>query len=185
VHLGKDLSLKRTRLAGLAVALALACVACSDDPEPKLSPPESSSPAPTETETTSEPPEPKPLNPEETVRAWVEARDVLMLTGEASGVEGLSARSCTTCADQINPLKAVHRAGGSFETRGWRVVRSQVDSTSATRAQVTAGLAMAGGTTYPRADAEPVNYSPEKRIAVFKLTRAGGTWTVQMIGFLE
>ena len=61
--------------------LALACAACNDDdPEPRFGPPESTSPAPTETETTSELPE--PLDPEETVRAWVEAQNVTLQDGE-------------------------------------------------------------------------------------------------------
>ena len=82
VHLGKDLPVKRSPLAALALMLALACASCSDDdPEPRISPPESSSPAPTETETTSEPPE--ALDPEETVRAWVEARNVARARDDA------------------------------------------------------------------------------------------------------
>ena len=73
--------MKRSPLAALALLLALACASCSDDePEPKFGPPESTSPAPTETDTTSEPPE--PLDPEETVRAWVEARNAA-IAGQA------------------------------------------------------------------------------------------------------
>ena len=74
--------MKRSPLAALALMLALACAGCSDDdPEPRFGPPESTSPAPTETGTTSEPPE--PLDPEETVRAWVEARNTALRTGTA------------------------------------------------------------------------------------------------------
>ena len=80
--------MKRSPLAALALLLALACAACNDDdPEPRFGPPESTSPAPTETETTSEPPE--PLDPEETVRAWVEAQNLALRTGETQDVRAL------------------------------------------------------------------------------------------------
>ena len=117
--------MKRPLLAALAVLALVVCAGCNDDPEPDFAPPESTSPAPTTPPTTSEPPEPERLSPEETVRAWVEARNALMLTGNASKIDSLSAANCTTCADQIDPLKAVLRAGGRFETDGWRVVTNQ------------------------------------------------------------
>ena len=72
--------MKRSPLAALALMLALAGAACNDDdPEPRFGPPESTSPAPTETETTSEAPD--RLDPEETVRAWVKARNVTVADG--------------------------------------------------------------------------------------------------------
>ena len=68
--------MKRTPLAALAVLMAVGCAGCSDDPEPDFAPPESTSPAPTDPTTSSTTEEPERLSPEETVRAWVEARNI-------------------------------------------------------------------------------------------------------------
>jgi hypothetical protein len=181
-HLGKDLPVKRSPLAALALLLALACASCSDDdPEPKIAPPESSSPAPTETETTSEPPE--PLDPEETVRAWVEARNVAMATGEVTDLQALSADDCTSCVDQIEPIKQIYEAGGHFETMGWRVKSSTIDTQTSSTATVSTALIIAGGRTFPERGADPVVYGEEKRIAIFEMGRTNGTWSVTLIGF--
>ncbi|HET9422562.1 MAG TPA: DUF6318 family protein, partial [Nocardioides sp.] len=103
--------MKRSPLAALALMLALAGASCSDDdPEPKIAPPESSSAEPTETETTTEPPD--PLDPEETVRAWVEARNVTVRTGDAKAVYDLSTEGCTSCTNSVEPIRQVYRDGG-------------------------------------------------------------------------
>ena len=113
--------MKRSPLAALALMLALACAACNDDdPEPRFGPPESTSPAPTETETTSQAPD--PLDPEETVRAWVKARNVTVRTADSTAVYALStdatARRARTpssqfvgCTRTAGTLR--HRAGES------------------------------------------------------------------------
>ena len=131
--------MKRSPLAALALMLALACAGCSDDdPEPRFGPPESTSPAPTETETTSAPPE--ALDPEETVRAWVEARNVTVQNGDAKAVYGLSADGCTSCTNSVEPIRQVYKDGGHLETFGWRVKsverRPDFDSTGNVAAAV-------------------------------------------------
>ena len=83
--------MKRPLLAALAMLTLVVCAGCNDDPEPDFAPPESTSPAPTPP-TTSEPPEPERLSPEETVRAWVEARNVGAQDGALTQVEGTERR---------------------------------------------------------------------------------------------
>ena len=77
--------MKRPLLAALAMLTLVVCAGCNDDPEPDFAPPESTSPAPTPP-TTSEPPEPERLSPEETVRAWVEARNITVQDGSTDAV---------------------------------------------------------------------------------------------------
>jgi len=168
----------------LALMLALACAACNDDdPEPRFGPPESTSPAPTETETTSEPPD--ALDPQGTVVAWVEARNTALATGNVTQLQALSAPGCSSCKDQIEPIQQVHEAGGHFETKGWHVKKSRVDSLSRSRASVSTALVLAGGRTVPEAGADPVEYAQEKRIAIFELSNTNGAWSVTLIGFLR
>ncbi|GEP38196.1 hypothetical protein NPS01_18590 [Nocardioides psychrotolerans] len=46
-------------------------------------------------------------------------------------------------------------------------------------------MRLAGGTTYDSANADPVAYGSERRIAVFELETLGETWVVSLIGFLR
>ena len=86
--------MKRTLLAALAVLVAVAYAGCSDDPEPDFAPPESTSPAPTDPTTSATTPE--ELSPEETVRAWVEARNITVQDG-APRRRCPERPDCTTC----------------------------------------------------------------------------------------
>src|SRR4051794_34881946 len=97
----------RTRWA-LATLLAVCLLgACSDDdPKPDIADPtpsatESSSSASVST-SPSESASPA-LGPEETVRAWVEARNSALQDGDTSDVRALSATGCGSCDQHIAP----------------------------------------------------------------------------------
>jgi hypothetical protein len=172
--------MKLARLTATLLTVA-ALTACSDDAEPKVEPSEGA-PSPTgQTSPTSQPPE--TLGPEETVEAWVDARNVLMLEGESSAVETLSAPGCQTCRESIAPLLEVHENGGSFTNDGWKVSSTRVRSESANRSTVSVALITSAGTTIPSAGAEPVTYGEEKRIAIFRL-ESREQWQVSFIGYL-
>ncbi len=135
--------MKRPLLAALAALALVVCAGCNDDPEPDFAPPESTSPAPTTPPTTSEPPEPERLSPEETVRAWVEARNITVRTGDAYDVRRLSAADCESCADSDRARRGRStRLAGDFETTGWRVesVEPKPDSDTSGRAAGVAGV---------------------------------------------
>lgn len=169
-------------LVALIVMLALA--GCSgDDPEPKIAPTPSS---PATSASPSEPsPAPERLSPEETVRAWVEARNKALRDGDTTSVEALSAESCETCENQIDPIRKIYADGGHFETDGWQVVSSRLKSRSGPRAAVDTAIKYAAGRTIAETGAEPVTYSVERHIVVFKLTAIRGTWQIQFIGYLS
>jgi len=173
----------------LAVALLLATLgsACDDEPKPDVADPSpsSSSPSPSESETSpTTTPTPEVLTPEETVRAWVDARNQALQDGDTSSAEALSAPSCKTCADLLAPVRQVYEAGGHFETTGWRVVSAKETSTSPSPV-ISAGLKYAAGTTVPSAGAEPVTYEVERHIARFTMTSSSGTWLVESIVYLS
>lgn len=167
------------RLTATLLAVTV-LTACSDDPPPKPAPPPPPS-APTETS-----PTPKPaLGPEETVRAWVAARNVTVQTGEIAQVESLSASSCETCVESYGPVAQVHLAGGHYETEGWRISATAVQQPSKAKARVSAGVVYAAGTTVPSAGAAPVTYEVEHHVARFDLALQGGTWKVAAIVYLS
>ena len=85
---GKDVHVTRLR-ALVAVLLLSAALGCEDEPTPNIPDPTPSSSAPSPTETESSPttsPTPEALTPEETVRAWVDARNQALQNGDTAAV---------------------------------------------------------------------------------------------------
>ena len=175
------------RIAALLAAVTLLASSCSnDDPQPRLTTPDTTSPSSPSTSPSVEPTETtQPLGPEATVRAWVEARNLAMRTGDTIEVMQLSAPQCTSCDDLIDPITQTYKEGGRYETKGWRVLRSRIQAQSPQKVQITAGLTLAGGTTYATSEAAPVEYPSENRIAVFEVTPQRGGWVVSLIGFVR
>jgi hypothetical protein len=174
------------RLRALVVALLLLPVlGCEDEPTPDLPDrPSSSAPSPSETES-SPAPTPEALTPEETVRAWVEARNQALQDGDTTAAEALSAADCRSCENSLGPIRDVYANGGHYETNGWRVASSEVTRETANSAAIATGLVYEAGTTVPAAGAEPVSYEVERHIAEFRLSRFDGQWLVAFIGYLS
>ena len=176
----------RTRAVLTAAVLLSALVlgGCTDDdPEPKFGPTESTSPSsPTSPSTTAAAAD---LSPEDTVRAWVDARNAALASGDVAAVEELSASGCTTCQDSLDPIRQVHADGGSFDTDGWTVDSARLKSRSGDKARVTGAITYAAGTTVPKAGAAPVSYGLERHIVVVDLTRTDDRWQVNFFGYLS
>ena len=185
--------MRRALLAPLALVAALTLGGCDDDPpQPRLESDPTATPSttaptqasPSSTATTTPAPEPA-LTPEETVRAWVEARNTILRTGDDADARKVSSPDCDTCDDQLAPLMKVIEDGGRFETRGWHVVATKVESSTKKSAQITAALELAAGTTFPGKGKPPVSYDKDNRIAVFELTRAEASWLIVFMGFAQ
>ncbi len=177
-------SIRRARVAG-ALLVVCALGACSQEPVPKFDDPPTRTP-------TSETPTPTPspsatsqLDPEETVRAWVKARNQALRTGDTSAVRALSDPQCRTCTDLLTPIEKVYANGGYFHTDGWKVVSSRLKSQAGRKAEVPIAVVYAAGSTVPEAGADPVRYDEVRRIATFRLLRGEGSWRVSFIGFLS
>lgn len=177
--------MKRTLLAALAVLMVVACSGCDDDPEPDFAPPESTSPAPTVPTTTSTTPEPEQLSPEETVRAWVEARNITVQDGSTDDVYSLTTKNCETCMDSVEPVADVYRQGGHYETDGWRVEDAKRRPDFEQSKTVAVAVEYAAGRTFRTADAEPISYEAEKQLFLFRLQREQGTWKVREILYVS
>ena len=177
----------RTRWA-LATLLATCLLgACSDDdPEPDIADPTASassssatvSPSPTVSATTA-------MGPEDTVRAWVAARNAALQDGNTDEVEALASASCRTCEDSLQPIRDIYGNGGHFETTGWRVLAAKVDAQSAAKAKVSTGIEYAAGQTFQDAASEPVTYGSEKHVVEFRLVMESGRWLLEFIGYLS
>ena len=169
-----------------AVVLLLGVTACSgDDPEPKVAPTPSSSAASSDPSDPSTSPVAAALGPEETVRAWVEAQNEALASGDSTAVRALASPNCTSCDGLIDPIDEVFSNGGHFETSGWAVDRAKRVSGSDDRATVNTAITIAGGTSYASEGAEALHFEAERSIVVFKLVRHQEAWLIDFVGFLS
>jgi hypothetical protein len=177
----------RTRLALAALTAAALLSACQDDPKPKVADPTPSAPSSETPPTTSPYSSVTPTvayDAEATVRAWVEARNAALLTGDTAAVDALSATDCRSCRELTAPIADVYAAGGRFETAGW-TIKSLKQKPDSTPAQVDTALIFAPGTTVPSAGADPVKYDEEKHIVTFKLAEGDSGFQVRLVLFLS
>lgn len=177
----------RPRALVVAVLL-LFVVACDDEPTPDIPDPTPSSSAASPSETASSPttsPTPQALTPEETVRAWVEARNQALQDGDTAAAEALSDATCETCENSLAPIRQVYADGGFYDTEGWRVSGSPKTTESPSGATVTTGIVYAAGETVPAAGLPAVSYDVERHIVEFRLSKATGGWLIEFLGYIS
>ena len=157
--------MKPTRLVtALAVTAALTLAGCSDDPDPKLAPSTDQSTSSPAEPSDSPSPTPEALDPEQTVRAWIDARNA---AADAPADSTRSSSSALLDCDSlsrhsIDPIRRSTRTGG-FETYGWRVDEQSRRSRSArSSAVVTRGVIIPGGRTTPAQARSPIAYDEER-----------------------
>ena len=176
------------RLAVAAVVLTVLQTGCSEDePRPRMAPTPSASPTPTDPPTLDPTPAatPEVLTPEETVRAWVDAHNAALTTGEPSRVLALSSPSCKSCRDLLEPFVEVYRLGGQIETQGWMIEKVRRKPDFSNSKHVLAAIAFADGMTVKSEGAEPVYFAAEKHILQFALAQGDVGWAVDQIAFLS
>lgn len=181
----------RHRLCALAVVVLLCASACSD-PEPRFADPTSDPPTsePVSTPTSDPPtststPEPVALSPEETVRAWVDAFNTMLISGETGPFGDMSTKSCIACNELIASVNDQYAAGGSTETEGWTIASVKKTPDFATSRLVAAGIDSARGVSTDTSDSEPVVTPADKLIVRFLVTRSSGVWRVAALEFLS
>ncbi len=140
--LGKGLVVDRSRLLvargmlalGLVLGLILGVAGCSgDDPEPRVEP--SGSGTPSASVSTS----PETMTPKQTVRAWVDAQNEALVTGDTTRVRELECGQLSSPAmDSSTQSSEVYAAGGQFKTRGGRSTRLTLQPRRQDRAVVKA-----------------------------------------------
>jgi hypothetical protein len=186
---GKDVHVARLRAlsaALLTAALLSAVLGCEDEPEPDIADPTPSSTAPSPSETQSSPttsPTPEALTPEETVRAWVDARNQALQDGDTGAVRALSSSECRSCDELIKPIEQIYAAGGNFDTAGWSI--AGIRQTSNKPIKVSTGIDFAAGTTISEPGAPPVVYEAEKHAIRFELVRSADALQVSLVLFLS
>lgn len=175
---------------------ALLCLAllagCSDSdasssPDPGPSTPSStstSSAAPSEPSASTSSAAPA-LSPEETVKAWVAARNDLLKTGDGELVGSLSSTSCKTCRDLNAGISDIYAAGGRFSTPGWRVVGAKRAPDFERSRKVSSAIIFSAGTIQESASSKPRSFERERNFLDFTLVRQTGRWLVAEVVFLS
>ncbi|WP_155992824.1 DUF6318 family protein [Nocardioides sp. URHA0020] len=177
------MSRARAVLALSSLLPVLLLAGCSDDePQPKFGPTPSAT-APTSASTASS--SAAALGPEETVRAWVDAQNIALRTGDTSRLEALSHDPCKTCDQFIDPIAQVYSDGGSFQGGAWTVAAAKARSQTESRTVVDVGVEVDGGSTKKSSQAQPVKYEADKHIMEFRLVADGDDWAISFIGFLS
>jgi hypothetical protein len=171
--------------ATLAALLVLS--ACSGDPEPKFEPePTESVPG---TSPAVETPEPTPtsvaLDPEETVRAWVDAWSASLRSGDTSEVRAYLADPCDGCDGLIEPSETIHESGGVFAGGEWRVDKLNLEDQTAGSVTVNVAVTIAAGSTANSAGAQPSEYPESRHIVKFGLRNESGNWRITMMKALS
>lgn len=173
------------RRALLVVVLLSSLTTCDDEPTPEIPDPTSAVSTPTVTDSVSPTtPTSTPavvLTPEETVRAWVAARNQALQDGDTSVVEALSAATCEACEFALDPIRTVYEAGGHFDTDGWTLSGLKLKNESGDRAVLDSGLIYEAGSTVPQAGAEPIAYDREEHIVRFRLGKEGERWLLELL----
>ncbi|WP_193611331.1 DUF6318 family protein [Nocardioides lijunqiniae] len=175
------------RLAALLATATLLAAGCSDDaPQPRVEPPPSATPteSPSPTEPTATSSAPAALNPVQTVRAWVAARNEALTNGSTTAVYELSSSDCKSCRDLTEPFAKVYAAGGSIDSKGWLIDSIERRPDFSSNRQVIAAMTFAAGQIIRASGKPPSQFSEEKHILQFDLIRRDSAWLVAEVVFL-
>jgi hypothetical protein len=122
-------------------------------------------------------------DPAGAVRAWVEARNAALVSGDTTELRALSDPSCESCTHVVRSIEDVYAAGGRIRTSGWSVKSATVLDGGTARSTVTADVVFAARRVVRAAGERPKAFGPQRHTMVFKLHRAGGSLVVDFVGF--
>lgn len=189
--------LRRWSLPVAALCALLAMSGCTDDPEPNFADPTSeSSPTPSSAAPMSEPPSPEPTNPapsptapvdtlspESTVRAWVDALNVLLSSGRSDEFRQLSTPPCDQCNQLLQAVRSTYQAGARTETEGWTIRQLRRTERFARDGRMAAEIAAAESVLIER-DGTRTRTAPTAFNLEVILMQYRGSWRVDEWGYL-
>ncbi|MDT0201325.1 DUF6318 family protein [Nocardioides sp. AE5] len=124
------------------------------------------------------------VEPEEFVRAWVEAFAAGALSGDTTEMRALSSGECFTCNSFASSIEDVYAAGGRIEADGAYAVLTSTEereSENSTTAEVVANIHLGPGQSWESAGADPVDFESDNEWSFF-LIMEEGSWRVRDIG---
>jgi hypothetical protein len=172
-------SLRLALASLLAAAVLIATSGCSGDPSPDSSASASAStqttsPSPTESVTAS----PKPHSPIKFVRAWVDAENVAINSGDVTPLLTFEAQSCFNCKQLLKPIKRIYGAGGFIHSKGWRMEHANAVDSGGNSVLVTMLVATSVEIVRPSEGAPIERHKPDKLGFSLTLTPKAGLWVI-------
>lgn len=146
-------------------------------PSPTVSPPPSVSPTPTQA--------PEVLGPEETVRAWIAARNEALQSGDTSSARQFQASDCSSCEPFLNSIEETFAAGGRFIRGGWAVDAATERNPGSPEVHVDVAITIRNGSRIPASEGEPIPFEEQREILRFVVEWQEGVAVISFIGFLS
>lgn len=180
----------RRTLATAAALVALACglAACDDgtgDIPPVEKTPEVSTGSKSPSATTSTAAATPDLEPVEVVKAWADAINSAIRTGDVQKGLSLATKDCQDCQNELQPIADFYASGGTISGGRVTIVNAKVLDSSADTATVAASVDKAGGATKTSAGARPASYEADKYIEEYTLRRSDDRWWIAKIVLLQ
>ncbi|MDT0201092.1 DUF6318 family protein [Nocardioides sp. AE5] len=120
------------------------------------------------------------VEPEEFVRAWVDAYSELVLTGDGTRLRAISADSCSGCDEVTGAYEAIYQAGGSIKTDGEPNTVTAVVADEATEngVRLVVDFTSAPGRATKSAGSDEVEFDATASSWVLDLDSSAGNWRV-------
>jgi hypothetical protein len=173
-------SLRLALASLLAAAILIATSGCSDDPSAAPSPPASTgsvTSSPTQSETTST----KPQRPVAFVRAWVDAENAAINSGDVTSLVSFEAPSCFNCKQLLKPITRIYQAGGFIHTKGWRIKRPNVVDSGGQDVLVTMLIITSVEVVKPSHNSPIQHHKPDRLGFSVTLTPKAETWRITQV----
>ena len=167
--------IRRVAALSAAVALCFALTSCSSSDKPSA---DSSSGASVPSYASAD----NQHGAEQFASYWVDTLNKATVTGKTAKLKGLSAKSCTTCADFASQLDKIYANGGHVETDGWQV-KTAVPETGLPKGE--AGMKMAvivaPQSVYMTKGSKPEQHKGGPLTFRLVLTRTGDHWLIKSL----
>jgi hypothetical protein len=174
-------SLRMALASPLAAAVLVATSGCSDDPSMAPTTSASSQLMASSSPTQSGNGAPKSQRPIAFVRAWVDAENAAINSGDVTSLVSFEAPSCFNCKQLLKPIKRIYQAGGFIHSTGWRMQHPNAVDSGGDSVLVTMLVATSVETVQPSAGAPIEHHKPDKLGFSLTLTPKAGSWAITEI----
>lgn len=169
--------------AGLLGFAGVGCTSSDDPPEPAPLPTESPGPSGSELESAPTPPpeakEKSRKGAKTFIRAYIETVNYATRSGDVAPLRAMATSECQSCTDVADRIESVYDAGGSIESKGWRISSiAPVPGQPSLRPVIDIGLLLSPQVVVASAVAEPERFDGGRLPATFHMQWSAGEWKV-------
>jgi hypothetical protein len=123
----------------------------------------------------------KPHTPIAFVKAWVDAENVAINSGDVRPLLAFEAPSCFNCKQLLKPIKRIYRAGGFIHSKGWHIARPNVVDAGRGAVLVTMLIVTSVEIVKPSENSRIQHHNPDKLGFSVTLTQKAETWGITQV----